>query len=43
MDKKVFDFITEDEKKELSCSDEEVREGKLTLARLLAATLRLLV
>ncbi|XP_034391961.1 synaptonemal complex protein 3 isoform X3 [Cyclopterus lumpus] len=26
MDKKVFDFITEDEKKELSCSEEEVRE-----------------
>ncbi|XP_056272134.1 synaptonemal complex protein 3 [Pseudoliparis swirei] len=28
MDKKVFDFITEDEKKELSCSDEEVREDE---------------
>uniref|UniRef100_A0A8C2X365 Synaptonemal complex protein 3 n=1 Tax=Cyclopterus lumpus TaxID=8103 RepID=A0A8C2X365_CYCLU len=28
MDKKVFDFITEDEKKELSCSEEEVREDE---------------
>ncbi|XP_068579585.1 synaptonemal complex protein 3 isoform X5 [Cebidichthys violaceus] len=36
LDKKVFDFITEDEKKALSCSEEDVREDETLMVDKLA-------